>query len=142
MIRNVTLPPAAQSVAPDVIQTPTIPGEWSEWRACGSRITCNPAPTNTDADYIVLIKDHHDFYQVMMEYGYRLGGSDITNRPADVDPEHVFASYTRDWLNLIVTTSPVFYRRFCAATSIAKRLNLLKKSDRIALFQAVLYANY
>lgn len=33
------------------------------------------------------------------------------------------------------------YDRFIAATAVAKRLNLLDKADRIALFQAVLYAN-
>jgi hypothetical protein len=41
--------------------------------------------------------------------------------------------------NLIVTDDLEWHRRFVAATSIAKRLNLMAKADRIALFQAVLY---
>lgn len=44
-------------------------------------------------------------------------------------------------VNLIVTQDNKFYDRFMAATSVAKRLNLLDKADRIALFQAVLYGN-
>lgn len=52
-----------------------------------------------------------------------------------------FQSFRCDDVNLIVTVDSEFYNRFVAATSVAMRLNLLEKSDRIALFQAVLYGN-
>ena len=40
-------------------------------------------------------------------------------------------------INLLLTCSPDYFENFCKATSLAKRLNLLKKEDRVALFQAV-----
>ena len=44
-------------------------------------------------------------------------------------------------VNLIVTRNDTFFNRFMAASSVAKRLNLLDKADRVAVFQAVLYGN-
>lgn len=106
-------------------------------------MTCNPAPTNTDADYLVMVKPGVDaglsMDNALRASGYRLGGS----KPTDTEavPEGArFWSYTRGEVNFIVTQSDVFHARFLAATSVAKRLNLLDKADRIALFQAVLYA--
>ena len=52
-----------------------------------------------------------------------------------------FQSYRLEDTNLIVTIDPNFYERFLAATSVAKRLNIMCRDDRVALFQAVLYAN-
>lgn len=76
--------------------------------------------------------------------GGRWGGSlgfDESPLPAD----EKFSSYVKNNdgtpENLIITSSQVFHQRFLAASSVAKRLNLLEKSDRIALFQAVLYGN-
>lgn len=112
----------------------------------GSRVTCNPAPTDTDADYLCMLHPkHHDnsggnFDHLMSQAGWRLGGSQPTDEGA-VDPHSVFWSYTKGEVNLIVTKSPIFFSRFMAATSVAKRLNLMVKADRIALFQAVLYGN-
>lgn len=42
-------------------------------------------------------------------------------------------------LNLIVTEDKEFFSKFMAATQIARRLNVLDKGDRIALFRAVLF---
>jgi hypothetical protein len=44
-------------------------------------------------------------------------------------------------VNLIVTASAAFAARHRVATALCKRLNLMDKADRIALFQAVLYGN-
>lgn len=107
----------------------------------GSRVTCIPAPTDTDEDYILRVKDIGVVDALLQMDEWVFGGSKI---PPDVNyiaPDEWFASYTKGEVNLIITASDQFYRRFVAATSIAKRLNLLEKPDRIALFQAVLYAN-
>lgn len=112
----------------------------------GSRVTCNPAPTDTDEDYLcMLAPELHDqcdvsFDAKMIDAGWRLGGSKPTDETAIPD-DQVFWSYTKGDVNLIVTKSPVFFSRFLAATSVSKRLNLMRKADRIALFQAVLYGN-
>lgn len=108
----------------------------------GSRVTCRPAPTNTDQDWLVLVgtKDYDAFADHLEKEGWAVGGSRI---PEDVNylvPSARFNSFTKGEHNLIITASNEFHQRFLAATSVAKRLNLLMKDDRIALFQAVLYS--
>lgn len=109
--------------------------------AVGSRITCDPAPTNTDADYLVLVADHAAFRQVAFDNGYELGGSLLLGEKFPLDSQDIFSSYVKGEVNLIVTMDFTFHMRFLAASSVAKRLNMLVKDDRIALFQAVLYGN-
>lgn len=110
---------------------------------CGSRVTCNPPVLDTDEDYLVLVPAAAavDLECVLMSEGWTLGGSAIPDESNTVDGDSRFKSWTRGSVNLIVTTSARFYRRFVAATEVCRRLNLLSKQDRIALFQAVLYAN-
>lgn len=102
----------------------------------GSRVTCNPAPTDTDDDRLVLVHQLQPFVGAAMAVGFACGGSPIFN-----GTENEFASLKLNELNIIATADSGLYRRFIAASSVAKRLNLLKKNDRIALFQAVLYGN-
>lgn len=110
----------------------------------GSRVTCNPPPVGTDEDWLVLVAAATSLgnldYDVRSE-GWRLGGSLDADENVPIPDDDRFWSYTKGEKNLIITRSPVFYKRFMAASSVAKRLNLLDKADRIALFQAVLYAN-
>ena len=110
---------------------------------CGSRITCNPPPQDTDRDHIVLVKDGQwdGFVNQLFADGWIQGGSSIPNELNTLLPSEIFNSFTLGIENIIATQSPEFFRRFLAATSVSKRLNLLNKEDRIALFQAVLYAN-
>lgn len=107
----------------------------------GSRVTCNPPPTDTDIDYLCHIKPRHkrSFESEMYSNGFKLGGS------LDASGEQFgseFTSYTLGAVNLIATEDYDFANRFLAASSVAKRLNLLDKAYRIALFQAVLYGHY
>lgn len=108
----------------------------------GSRVTCDPPPLNTDADFLVLLPpDAGDVISRLIQDDWRLDGSFIEDKNNDTDESARFNSYTRGDINLIVTKSSIFHDRFIAASSIAKRLNLLNKADRIAVFQAVLYGN-
>ncbi len=114
-----------------------------KFEACGSRITCNPPPMDTDRDWIVLVKAElwDEFCNTLLDNTWELGGSSIPNEINTLSPECRFNSFTLGIDNIISTQSPEFYRKFVAATSVAKTLNLLNKDDRIALFQAVLYGN-
>jgi hypothetical protein len=108
--------------------------------AVGSRVTCSPAPTNTDQDWLVLVPhaSYDAFAKSLMADGWEVGGSAI---PVDDDyrnPHEKFNSFTKGDDNVIATCSEEFHRRFLSATATA--LNLLEKRDRINLFQAVLYA--
>lgn len=106
----------------------------------GSRVTCNPAPVDTDQDVLLLIDK-----EAYTELSCLLLGEDFEHDGSDVkDPlesSDTFQSFSLGELNLIITGDIYFFERFLAASSIARRLNLLDKADRIALFQAVLYAN-
>lgn len=106
----------------------------------GSRVTCNPPPMDTDADYLCWVKPHRDcnFMGTLLHAGAEIGGSKPENEEASED----FVSYTVGELNIIATCSQKFHHRFLAASSVAKRLNLMDKAYRIALFQAVLYGNF
>lgn len=109
----------------------------------GSRVTCNPAPTDTDKDWLVLVDKAEEFklWEWLSNSQWEIGGSLPDDMKQYINPDDVFYSFTLGVDNIIMTTSAVFHKRFLAATSIAKHLNLLSKNDRIALFQAVLYGN-
>ena len=109
----------------------------------GSRITCDPPPVGTDRDWLVLVQpEMWDYFCIgLFNLGWSLGGSSIPNEVNETPFNQRFNSYTLGEDNIIATCSPEFYQRFMAATSIAKKFNLLDKDARIALFQAVLYGN-
>jgi hypothetical protein len=104
-----------------------------EYTPVGSRVTCNPAPTDTDEDWLILVRKR------VPEILSRLDFEMDTGRAHYEPSEGQFNSWRRDDLNLIVTDDGRFYEKFSIATDLAKRFNLLHKRDRVALFQAVLY---
>lgn len=106
---------------------------------CGSRVTCAPAPTDTDEDWLVLTEDAAAFREALFDAGYALGGSAILDCAIPLHASDRFSSYMLDEVNIIVTQDPVFFGKFVAATNMAKRFNLLEKRDRITLFQCALY---
>lgn len=116
------------------------------WLPVGSRVTCNPAPTDTDEDHLLLVANPESWMALnadLINHGWVIGGSKpVLVDEHDFSPDEAFTSYTRGHLNLIVTTSLVFFDKFVAATAVARRLNVLDKADRIALFQAVLYGRH
>ena len=103
-------------------------------RPVGSRITCDPAPENTDEDWLVLI--HKDASETLRAAGYSQEGSPEFYTGNDAGG---FRSWRKGVINIITTESEEFFQLFLTATYLAKRFNLLRKADRIALFQAVLY---
>jgi hypothetical protein len=111
--------------------------------AVGSRVTCNPAPTETDQDWLVFVteNDYDQFAAHLLSTGWEVGGSLIPTDANYLAPNQRFNSFTKGEDNIIATASREFHWRFLAASAVAKRLNLLVKDDRIALFQAVLYGD-
>jgi hypothetical protein len=116
-------------------------GRLIEFEPVGSRETCDPAPIGTDWDFLCFVKDFYGTIADLKEIGFDDEGSEICDEDGEEHIDMRFVSMKRGIVNLIVTDKRLFYDRFLAATSVAKRLNLLKKEDRIALFQAVLYGN-
>jgi 4-hydroxyphenylpyruvate dioxygenase-like putative hemolysin len=96
----------------------------------GSRVTCDPAPTDTDEDYLVYTEDLSTLMGDCIEMGF-------TNEGSYVGSE--FHSLRQGTTNLIITTRKEFYDKFVLATHVCKTLNVLDKQDRIVVFQAILY---
>ena len=95
----------------------------------GSREICDPPPLDTDEDFIC--KSRPSFEGEQLE---ALGFSRCSLLEYEGDK---FRAFRRGDVNLIITPSEAFYDRFVLATDLAKRFNLLDKSNRIALFEAV-----
>lgn len=101
----------------------------------GSRETCNPPPTDTDEDYLVLVSNAPDTSSQLQELGFELD----THKYSGMGPLG-FISLRFGDLNYIVTEDQDFFDTFLSATYLAKKFNLLDKQDRIDLFDAV-FAN-
>lgn len=102
------------------------------WHPTGSRYICNPAPFDTDMDIVCLGTDE-------LRMALDLAGATIDGNPEQYEGMHDFMSMRLGFVNVIITEKPSFYKKFVEATEMAKEKNLLKKSDRISLFQEHLY---
>lgn len=109
----------------------------------GSQVTCNPPPplAESDIDWLVYVW-HGDFEQFtcqLLNDGWKIGGS----KPEHWDAATGFNSFTKEIdgvkENVIGTADYNFFCRFNRATILATKFNVLKKADRIELFQAILY---
>ena len=104
--------------------------KWKVYQRVGSRVTCNPPPENTDEDWIVLDLDK-SLANHLDESGWDYGGS--------MNSDDTFASYKKEYVNVICAFTRKEFDSFLLATALAKKLNVLPKSDRVALFDAIMY---
>jgi hypothetical protein len=102
----------------------------------GSTVTCDPPPSNTDIDYLILVKRRDASAVASLGFDLDQGGEHY--EPSEGN----FNSWRSGNVNLIVTDSEWFYNGFILATNVAKALNLMCKRDRVTLFQAILYRNF
>lgn len=109
----------------------------------GSRVICNPPPRDTDDDYVILTHNKEEFLDRLRGYAWELGGSltDESNFFSVKKQRRGFIGGDT-LINLIVTDDPDYYNNWVLATALAKKLNLLKKEDRIAVFQAIVEENW
>jgi len=105
----------------------------------GSREICDPAPTTTDEDFLVLDeKGTAGMLFSELSRSWYIEG-DFEGNYEDCNN---FWSMRKGSVNVILCTSKEFYDKFVLATQVAKKLNLLEKADRVLLFQAILYGRY
>lgn len=110
------------------------------YEPCGSRVTCDPPPMDTDRDWLVTRPGAStlDVGRLMSNLpdNIRLeGGGEHYQQQVAGD----FMSMRRGDLNLIVSSSAWFIERHREATRMCRELNLMEKRHRILLFQQVLY---
>ena len=118
----------------------------------GSRVICDPPPTDTDEDYILLIPvaDLGPLATHLVIEGYTKGGSLESfegspfllseheyNSDGSVKTEGLFQSWKKGELNIILTANEQYFDDFVRATFLAKALNLTDKEDRVTLFRAL-----
>ena len=112
----------------------TIPNTlWKNIHQTGSSYICNPPVENTDIDFVIYT-DNKELLPWLIEQGFETNNGDYL-----LEIDGLFMSFRKDKLNLIITDTYDFYVKFVEATKLAKKLNLLEKEQRIALFQYILY---
>ena len=96
----------------------------------GSRATCVPAPMDTDDDWVFVYSTTAN--DAILNAGgspsYEAEGKRYNN-------SSVHQCYKLGDLNLIAVHNEASYECWYHATRIAKKLNLLEKSQRVMLFQ-------
>jgi len=104
----------------------------------GSRRTCNPPPTDTDDDYLVLCNDAKQAVRSLKELGFE---------PPENIAEYIalhdcsFTSLRFGELNFIVTDDVQWFDKFLTASYFAKKYNVMDKAERIELFDCVMRGN-
>lgn len=101
----------------------------------GSRRTCNPPPTDTDDDYLVLCNDAKQAVRSLKALGFE---------PSENIAEYLalndcsFTSLRFGELNFIVTDNLKWFDKFLTASYFAKKYNVTDKTDRIELFDGIM----
>lgn len=99
----------------------------------GSQTIPGAANSDSDHDYLVLVK-------VIDPYALAEAGFVLDKHGTHYDPvEGCFNSWRQGTVNLIVTKHQWFARKFLQANELAKQFKLIDRSDRVKLFQTILY---
>lgn len=103
----------------------------TEIHPTGSRYICEPAVLDTDEDYIIYVEedDLKDVVNHLKDYGWEPCGEKLYETSVTV-------VVRKDELNLILINDYSQFKLWVLATETAKKLNLIKKPDRITLFKA------
>lgn len=117
----------------DKLEFQFVPGvNCTAWAFVGSRVTCNPTPTDTDRDVLVLC--------VAGEV------DEVVGNICDAGGECCSAVDYGDSMtavrlgddNYIITDEREYFDRFVVMTQLAKNWNILDKGKRHELFQAAI----
>lgn len=109
---------------------------------CGSRVTCNPPPTDTDEDWRVFCPNDvlfNDLAKWLLKNSYQITSVEYE----EAGNEGTFLAFRGliNNVNIMLTQDSKWFQRHQAATHVCKTLNLMDKQQRIMVFQAVLYGN-
>ena len=117
----------------DKLEFDFVPGKnCSAWAFVGSRVTCNPAPTNTDRDVLVLCVPG-EVEQVVSAI-CDAGGECCSL--VDYGDSMTAVRLADD--NYIITDEQNYFDRFIVMTQLAKNWNIMDKGKRHELFQAAI----
>lgn len=100
----------------------------------GSSVICNPPITNTDEDYMFFSHDYGELCEWLHDNGWELCRGKEYGEVYGVN----FTAFRRGKYNALITGDATYYDKFEEATKLATKLNLLEKSQRIALFAYII----
>lgn len=100
--------------------------DYCEWYVLvGSRVTCNPPPTDTDQDVLVYTHDENTLTSHLLANGW--------TKDKDYDLP-AFISYKKEDYNIIATPIQKWAIKFLKATKECKKNNVMDKAERIKVF--------
>jgi hypothetical protein len=117
------------------LEFPLEPGKnCTAWAFVGSRVTCDPAPTDTDRDVLVLCIEGEagDLANMICAAGGNLCGEDYD------EDNQLMIPYRMGDDNYLLTEDEEYFFRFMAVTQFAKEMNFMDKKVRKSLFHAAL----
>jgi hypothetical protein len=111
-----------------------------DWFITGSRVICNPPPTDTDLDICALVNDspltasHYllDFFSLtepLLHTSWQYCGDAYPNSP--------FLSLKKDEYNLILMHNKKLFERWKLATEVCKQVNPCYKPYRVQIFESI-----
>ena len=104
----------------------------------GSRFMCDPPVMDTDIDFVALVVDHDAASEVLTANGWtKCVGENSDEEDSSYDELGEFSAYRKDNFNLIICDDRAYYVKYCAATLLCTKLNLLDKAERCDLFQTI-----
>ena len=115
----------------------------------GSYFNCSPPVTSTDRDYLIL--SYFNIEAKLIEAGYVQTDSDPTKPKSTTNSipaakngkdSLLFTSWRRGNINIILTRDTDHFNKHKIAGYVCKRLNLMKKEDRIMIYDAIMAGVY
>lgn len=121
-------------ITPDQL-VDVLDGNLIDWFPTGSHYICNPPVTDTDIDIMLYVKDLDQSFNLMINAGALCPNDGLYF-------EEIFKSFRSGKFNYLITDNILYFGDFKLATETAKKLNLLKKDDRISLFEAIVHREF
>lgn len=114
-------------------------------RACvpvGSRVTCDPAPTDTDQDVLCLLEDDEAFMSFenwLEKRGWTLEGEKYGTLSSEFSSwRKTICEPVETEYNLILTDKEEWFDKFLKATLECKKANAMTKKERVAIFDSIM----
>lgn len=113
------------------------------WFATGSRVVCDPAPQDTDEDFVLFTSNLKGARAQLEKLGYTYSSKDVEKyKDGNTD---AFAMYNKfdafrhpdNAHNLIVVSNALDFKKWKVATLVAATLNITDKAKRVTLFRAI-----
>lgn len=112
-----------------------IPKElYEDMMQTGSSVICDPPVTDTDIDFVIYTKNLDRLSTWLINEGFKKTSKDEYEIE---DLQNQFCCFRLHVVNLIVVSDKEIFNKWVEATTLAKRLNLRIKQQRIELFKYI-----